>query len=338
MQPAELDMSEVEFELEEQLLGLDPAGPRVVAIGGGHGLAAALQAAQGYASAISAIVSVADDGGSSGRLTSGLGIPPPGDIRRCLLALTPGPSIWSELFSYRFEADGAVDPGDTSPRDVDGHSLGNLILAALHDLRGDFADAVAMAGDLLGALGRVIPAADRPIHLSADCEHGSVDGQLAVGRTKSPITQLYLGPEHIAGHPAAIDAIGQADQIILGPGSLFTSVLAALCVPGISEAVDMSPAQVVAVLNLVTQDGETLGLDGDAHLEAYDRFAGLSRRGRVLAHQGAISVPPTVEPVVIADSRGWTPHRFDIADRNARWPEHDPIKLGYALSQIYQDG
>ena len=225
-----------------------------------------------------------------------------------------------------------------SPRDVDGHSLGNLILAALTDLNGDFAHAVRMAGDLLGALGTVLPAADRPIDLSAVCDHGLVEGQVAVARTPSRIRELILGPDDIKAHPDAIEAIGTADQIILGPGSLFTSVLAALSVPGIAEAVDMSPAQVVAVVNLVTQDGETLGLDGRAHLEAYERFARLTRHAQALVHRGSLVVPPTVERVLIDDPVGWTVHFHDVANLDADWPEHDPIKLGTALAKIFRDG
>lgn len=334
MQPADLDA--LASELEEQLLGLDPTGPRVVAVGGGHGLAAALVAAQSYASEITAIVSVADDGGSSGRLTSGLGIPPPGDIRRCLLALTPEPSIWSELFTYRFGDGVDIDPADMTPRDVEGHSLGNLILAALADLHGDFALAVRLAGDLLGSLGVVVPAADRPIHLSAECGDGVIDGQVAVARTSSRIQRLMLGPEGIAAHPAAVAAIGNADQIILGPGSLFTSVLAALAVPGIAEAIEMSPAQVVSVVNLVTQDGETLGLTGSDHLLAYERFSGLTRRGQAVVHSGPMVVPPTVSRVMIDDPFDWTVHFHDVCNDHAAWPEHDPIKLGQALAQVYR--
>jgi uncharacterized cofD-like protein len=336
MQPA--DLAALATELEEQLLGLDPTGPRVVAIGGGHGLAAALVAVQSYASEITAIVSVADDGGSSGRLTSGLGIPPPGDIRRCLLALTPEPTIWSELFTYRFGDDVDIDPADMTPRDVEGHSLGNLILAALADIHGDFALAVRLAGDLLGSLGVVVPAADRPIHLTAECEDGVKDGQVAVARTSSRVRKMMLGPEGIAAHPSAVTAIGNADQIILGPGSLFTSVLASLAVPGIAEAIEMSPAQIVSVVNLVTQDGETLGLSGRDHLEAFERFTGLSRRGEALVHSGALEVPPTVSRVMIDDPIGWTVHFFDVANQRAAWPEHDPIKLGTALAEVYRSG
>jgi uncharacterized cofD-like protein len=336
MQPA--DLAALETELEEQLLGLDPTGPRVVALGGGHGLAAALVAAQSYASNITAIVSVADDGGSSGRLTTGLGVPPPGDIRRCLLALTPEPTIWSELFSYRFGDDDGIDPADMSPRDIEGHSLGNLILAALADLHGDFALAVRLAGDLLGSLGVVVPAADRPIHLSAECDEGLIDGQVAVARTRSRIRRLVLGPDEIAAHPSAVDAIGNADQIILGPGSLFTSVLAALAVPGISEAIEMSPAQVVSVVNLVTQDGETQGLSGRDHLEALERFGRLTRRGEALVHSGPMEVPASVSRLLIDDPVGWTVHFHDVCNHQADWPEHDPIKLGAALAQVYRSG
>lgn len=336
MQPA--DLTALEAELEEQVLGLDPTGPRVVAIGGGHGLSAALVAAQSYASQITAIVTVADDGGSSGRLTSGLGVPPPGDIRRCLLALTPEPTIWSELFSYRFGDGEDIDPADMSPRDVDGHSLGNLILTALADIHKDFALAVRLAGELLGSLGIVVPAADRPIHLSAVTQRGIVDGQVSVARTPAKITQLILGPEEITAHPEAIAAIGNADQLILGPGSLFTSVLAAMAVPGIAHAIEMSPAQIVSVVNLITQNGETANLCGRDHLAAYEQFTGIPVRGEAIVHEGPMSVPDSVARLVVDDPMGWTIHLHDVCNDGAEWPEHDPIKLGSALAKVYRSG
>jgi len=314
-------------------LALDPSGPRVVTIGGGHGLAACLQAVQGYASDITAVVTVADDGGSSGRLTSGLGIPPPGDIRRCLLALTPEPSIWYELFSYRFKG-GADDPADTQARDVRGHSLGNLILAALTDLTGDFARGVARAADLLGAVGRVVPAATDALDLTAIIGGERVEGQVAVARTRGGIEKLILGPPGVHAHPDAVEAIRRADQVVIGPGSLFTSVLAALCVPGIAEAINRSPASVVFVLNLVTQDAETLGLSGSDHVSALSVHGGITRRGAVVVNVGSLEVPSGLEQVVLEGECDWRIQRDDVVDRDADWPAHDPMKLGRTLSAL----
>lgn len=333
-------MREFEAEAQTELapFGLDPSGPAVVAIGGGHGLAGALGAAQLYASRITAIVSVADDGGSSGRLTSGMGVPPPGDIRRCLLALTPDPGIWFELFDYRFPG-GPSDAADVSPNDVHGHALGNLLLVALADLcGGDFTMAVRQAGQLLGALGTVVPATEQAVRLSADIGGRLVEGQVAVARTPGGVQRLHLGPEGIEANRPALDAIAEADQIILGPGSLFTSVIAALAVPGMAEAIDRARGRVVAVLNLVTQNAETAGLSGVDHITAFRTHAGLQRAGGIVAHGGDLDVPDGVERVSIdpqeAAGLGWELHLADVADHTADWPAHDPVGLGRALRNI----
>lgn len=332
--PEEVSGVAVETAVELEGLFLDQVGPRVVAIGGGHGLSVTLQAVQSYAAEIAAVVSVADDGGSSGRLTAGLGIPPPGDIRRCLLALTPEPSVWSELFAYRFG-----DPDSRDPRDVEGHSLGNLILAALTDLTGDFALAVRRAGELLGAVGTVIPAATQPIKLGAVIDGRPVEGQVAVSRTPGRIQRLTLGPEGIRAHPGALEAIQRADQIILGPGSLFTSVMAALCVPGVAGAVEAASGELVFVLNLVTQDAETLGLSGVDHLSALVSHGGLNRTGTVIVHRGRLVVPDGLSAVGLDESEaaslGWRLVGADVADHTAAWPAHDPVKLGRVLSRLH---
>ncbi len=318
-------------------LGLDSAGPRVVAIGGGHGLSACLQAVQSYASSITAIVAVADDGGSSGRLTHSVDVPPPGDIRRCLLAMSPEPSIWSELFTFRFEG-ASDDPADLTPRDVAGHSLGNLILAALFHLTGDFPTAVERAGELLGSLGRVIPASPHRMYLSAQVGGRMVEGQVAVARARGGIEKLFLEPADAEASPSAVEAIEQADQILLGPGSLFTSVLAAVAVPGIAEAINRSEGRIVFVLNLVTQDGETFHLSGAGHVEAVHTHGGLIRSGTVLAHQGPLRVPEGLQRVeldeVNAAILGWNLATADVVDRVADWPAHDVIRLGQALSTL----
>lgn len=333
-----MTVPEVETEVVLSPFTLDPSGPKVVAIGGGHGLAAALEAVQLYASQITAIVTVADDGGSSGRLTSGMGVPAPGDIRRCLLALTPDPGIWYELFDYRFPG-GPDDPADLSPRDVGGHALGNLVLVALTDLcGGDFALAVKQAGSLLGALGTVMPATTMPARLSADIAGRRVEGQVAVSRTPGGIERLIVGPDEIAANPDALAAIAAADQIVLGPGSLFTSVMAALAVPAMAEVVEAAPGRVVSVLNLVTQNSETAGMTGWDHIRAFQVHAGLLRGGGIVAHRGELDVPDTVSRVEIdrdaAAGLGWDLYEADVADTAADWPAHDPIKLGAALRQV----
>jgi uncharacterized cofD-like protein len=311
------------------LLGLDPDGPAVVAIGGGHGLALTLEAVQAYAGSITAVVSVADDGGSSGRLTAGLGMPPPGDIRRCLLALTPEPSMWSELLGYRFPD---VTPGPTG---VAGHSLGNLMIAAVADLQGDFSGALATVGELLGSVGRVVPAATRAARLSARVAGRKVVGQVAIARARGPLEELQVGPEGIEAHPDALAAIRAADQIVLGPGSLVTSLSAALVVPGIAEAVMASRARRVFVLNLVTQDGETLGFDGAAHAEALVRLTGVSGPGGIVANRGPLVVPPGLEAVLLdGPAYGWDVIPADVVDRRADWPAHDPVALGRVLAQL----
>lgn len=329
---------ELETQVDFVPFTLDPTGPKVVAIGGGHGLAAALEAVQSYASEITAIVSVADDGGSSGRLTSGMGVPAPGDIRRCLLALTPDPGIWFELFNYRFPG-GPDDVADLSPQDVGGHALGNLLLVALTDLcGGDFGLAVTQAGTLLGALGTVVPVTTEAVRLAADIGGRRVDGQVAIARTPGGVERLYLGPDGIEANPAALAAVAAADQIILGPGSLFTSVIAALKVPGMAAAVQAAQGRVVVVLNLVTQNAETLGLTGWDHLRAFQAHAGLNRGGGIVAHKGELAVPDGLERVEIEDDAaaglGWDLYEADVAAAASRWPAHDPIKLGMALRKV----
>lgn len=320
--------TETETALEPLLL--DPRGPTVVAIGGGHGQAAALEAIQTYAGDICALVTVADDGGSSGRLTS-FGIPPPGDIRRCLLALTPEPSLWSELFAHRFQGG-----------DINEHSLGNLILAALTDLYGDFASAVATAERMLGTMGRVIPVADGPLTLRAEIDGNVVIGQVAIARARGRISSLSIEPSDTAASRHALEAVAAADQIVIGPGSLYTSLIPALMVPMLGPAVVDSAAQKVFVLNLVTQDGETMGMSGADHVQALQTHCGVEGPGIIVAHHGPLTVPDRHDAVEVdADSAarfGWRVVYADVVDQHADWPAHDPIKLGTVLQGLASDG
>lgn len=310
-----------------QEMDLDPAGPKVVAIGGGHGLSITLEAVQSYASEITAVVAVADDGGSSGRLTSGLGIPPPGDIRRCLLALTPDPTILSELFAYRFGAG-----------DIEDHSLGNLLLAALSDLTGDFAAGVDLAAQMLKAVGRVIPAANQPAQLTAIVGGERISGQALITKARGGVTSMELGPDDLTVNPAVLSSIAAADQVVLGPGSLFTSLMAVLLVPGVAQAWATSRGKKVFVLNLIEQDGETLGMTGVDHLAALSKMAGIEGPGTVVAHGEHFVAPADLTGVSVNEEDaavlGWAVLCADIVDRDTDWPAHDPIALGGVLGQL----
>lgn len=316
----------VQTQTELQQLLLAPNGPVVTAIGGGHGQAAALEAIQSYAGEIAALVTVADNGGSSGRLTR-RGIPPPGDVRRCLLALTPDPSLWSELFAYRFEGG-----------DLHDHSLGNLILASLADMFGDFQSAVSTAERMLGAVGKVIPVADGPVTLSAEIDGHIVTGQVAIAQSRGRIDSLMIEPSDTMASRQALEAVARANQIVLGPGSLYTSVISALKVQMLSEAVMNAQATRVFILNLVTQDGETLGTTGAEHLHALKVHAGIEGPGVVVAHQGPLEVPKGHDAITVdaeaAAAYGWRVVYGDVSDPTAEWPAHDPVKLGRVLEQL----
>lgn len=232
------------------------AAPHVVALGGGHGLATALRAARQYAGAITAVVSVADDGGSSGRLRRELDVPAPGDIRVCLGALAQN-DVWATAFEHRFTGE-----------ELSGHALGNLVLVGLAESLGDFTAAIDEAGRLLETLGRVLPATTEPVVLKAEVEGESVEGQVAVATASGRIRRVSLVPGDARAHPDAIAAIAAADQVLLAPGSLYTSLLPVLAVDQVRAAVAASQAQVVAVCNLHPQPPETAGLDGVDHLRA----------------------------------------------------------------------
>ena len=235
------------------------SGPFVVALGGGHGLASTLGAARRYAGTLTAVVSVADDGGSSGRLREIAGIPAPGDLRRCLVAMAADGSPWAPAFEYRFP----VGSGD-----LEGHALGNLVIAGLANVTGDFARALELAGELLGAIGEVVPATEVPVVLKAEVAGREVVGQVAVSETYGLITCVSIVPPDATVPDAALDAVAAADQVVMGPGSLYTSVLAVVAVPGIRAALEARRAGRVYVCNLRPQLPETAGFDDAAHLKA----------------------------------------------------------------------
>ncbi len=321
-------MNRIDVDTETLLEALEAEfeGPAVVAIGGGHGLAQALLAVQHYAADITALVGVADNGGSSGRLRPALGIPPPGDIRRCLIALSPDASVWRELFSFRF------DEGD-----IGGHSLGNLILAALTEIEGGFEAALRIAETCLGAVGRVVPAATEPLHLEAVVDGTVVDGQLAIARSRGKITDLRIVPGDVEPSPWGLEAIAAADQIVLGPGSLYTSVIPPLLVPGVAEAINDSDAVLVYVCNLVTQDGETLGMTGVDHVDALGALGRVRSPDAIVANTAPIEVAPPLEPVHIdPESPAMAGHSV-VAEVLVDVDEphrHDAVRLGTVLAGL----
>jgi uncharacterized cofD-like protein len=231
--------------------------PAVVALGGGHGLAAVLRAARTYAGDVTAVVSVADDGGSSGRIRRDLGGFPPGDLRRCLVALADDPT-WAAAFEHRFTAG-----------ELEGHALGNLVVVGLAETLGDFTAALDVTATLLRVTGTVLPATTEPIVLKAVvADHEAeveIEGQMAVQNSHG-IRRLELVPADAPASPAAVAAIAAADQVVLAPGSLYTSLLPVLCVPALRDAIASAPGHVVQVANLSPQIPETAGLDGTDHL------------------------------------------------------------------------
>lgn len=292
---------------------------KVVGIGGGHGLAATLRAARLYATDISAVVTVADDGGSSGRLTRELGIPPPGDIRNCLVALATNEEL-GHLYQHRFTT-GALT----------GHSVGNLVIAALTEIEGDFGAAVMRAGELLGVDGRVFPATCELVRLGARVQGGVIKGQVAVARTAAPIQAVYLDPPAPEAFPDAVACIHEADQIVMGPGSLFTSLIAAVLVPGISRALRETNAKRIFVCNNRMQKGETEVLSVSDHI------------GALLAHVGPDCVDSVVvqDPVttldgVAIDEAGLAFLNLDVirADVSDADGAHDPSRLAKVLEGL----
>ena len=322
-------MTTIDLMAAPLLEELEPgaAGPKVVALGGGHGLAQALVAIRGYAAAITAVVSVADDGGSSGRLSPALGLPPPGDCRRALLALSPDPSPWRDAACHRF-----------LEGDVAGHSLGNLILAGLAASEGGLERALETLGRLLGARGRVVPASSQPLELRAVVEGAEVRGQVAIALGRGRIEELTVDPPGADASPAALDALAAADQVVIGPGSLFTSLAATLVVPGMAAAVNASPGRLVYVCNLTTQDGETLGLDGADHVRALCAVSGMRPPDVMVANDAPFPVPAAVEAIhadrAAIEALGVRLETAGLADAAAPWPQHDAARLGAVLRRL----
>jgi uncharacterized cofD-like protein len=258
---------------------------RIVCIGGGTGLSALLHGLKAYAgesrqAEITAVVTVTDDGGSSGRLRRDFDALPPGDIRNCLVALSEDEALLSRLFQYRFGAG----------RGLKGHSFGNLFLMALTQVMGDFSLAVRTSSEILASRGRIYPATAGNVTLVAELESGTlVRGETRISRSRSRILRIRLNPEHCQPLPQTLEAIARADLITLGPGSLFTSIVPNLLVEGIAEAIRKSPAIKAAYINLMSQPGETSGFSAADHIAAIDDHAGGRLTDVAVINTGEIS-------------------------------------------------
>ena len=249
----------VELVFQRRHLG---KGPKVVAIGGGTGLSTLLSGLKAYTTNLTAVVTVADDGGSSGRLREEFGMIPPGDIRNCLVALAEAGPLMQQLFQHRFSGSSALG----------GHNFGNLFITAMTQITGEFQQAIRASSQILAIRGRVVPATCSRVRLVAEHEDGSVTvGESRISASCSPIRRIYLEPAGSPATPEALAAIQEADAIILGPGSLYTSIIPNLLVEGMVEAVVQSKALKIYVCNVMTQFRETFGFKASDHVQALMR-------------------------------------------------------------------
>jgi uncharacterized cofD-like protein len=241
------------------------ARPKVVAIGGGTGLSVLLRGLKLYDVDITAVVTVADDGGSSGRIRSEFDMPPPGDLRNCLVALADTEPLMERLWQHRFQ----------NGEGLAGHSFGNLFIAAMRDITGDFETAIREASRVLAIRGRVLPAAKEAIVLSALMDDGTiVTGESQIPRSGKKIRNVSIAPGNVEPLPEVVRAIESADAIVVGPGSLYTSILPNLLVPGIVEAIHRSAGKRIFICNIMTQPGETDGYTASDHIQAVYRHVG----------------------------------------------------------------
>jgi uncharacterized cofD-like protein len=313
-----------------------PVSRPVVALGGGHGLYASLSALRRVTRQLTAVVTVADDGGSSGRLRREFGVLPPGDLRMALAALCGDDSwgtTWSRVVQHRFTGDG----------DLGGHAVGNVLIVALWELLGDTVQGLDWVGRLLGAHGRVLPKAAVPLDLAAEVEGAqegrpdeitTVRGQVACATTRGRVRSISLVPADPPACTEATEAVRAADWVVLGPGSWFTSVLPHLMVPQLAEALHQTPARRLVALNLAPQAGETEGFSPHAHLEVLADHAPQLQIDVVLADRRAAA--DTADELEKAAARlGGRLVLADLAMGDGS-PRHDPLRLAGAFMHIFE--
>jgi uncharacterized cofD-like protein len=322
-------------------------GLNVVAIGGGNGLSTLLSGLKTYVKTsiaeslpindLSAIVAVSDDGGSSGRLRDELKILPPGDIRNCMVALSEDSRLLSKLFRYRFSSEG----------ELAGHSFGNIFLAALTQITGDFAEAVRLSSEILASKGKIYPATMADVRIAAKLTDGSVvRGETLISSVGSRIERVYLEPEKCDPLPDAMEAIRRADVVTVGPGSLFTSLLPPLLVEGVAATIARSGAVKIFICNLMTQPGETDGFTSHKHLETIrDHAPSLSFDHLVVNdrpitdEQRALYEAEGAEQLgvhgsIAADAVGGTEIVYDDLLSDGEMVRHDPDRLARLVLRL----
>lgn len=310
-------------------------GPRIVAIGGGHGLASLLRGLKTWTRNLTAVVTVADDGGSSGRLRADFGILPPGDIRNCLAALSNDEQMLTQLFQYRFSGAG----------DLSGHSFGNLFITALADITGSFEGAVAESGKVLSVSGRVLPSTLHDVKLVADMQlpHAvnqvRVEGESRIPQMAGRVSRIWLEPNDAPAYPPVLKAILNADMIVIGPGSLYTSILPNLLVQDLLGAIRASRAIKVYVCNIATQSGETDLFSCYDHVRALEEHVGDNLFDVVLCnsnYEGALNEGSQwvkADEKILADSRAFC---TDLIHETQPW-RHDSAKLATALNDVLEE-
>jgi uncharacterized cofD-like protein len=283
-------------------------GPKIVVVGGGTGLSALLRGLKEYSSNISAIVTVADDGGSSGRLRREIGVLPPGDIRNCIAALADEEELLTELFQYRFEAGNGLT----------GHSFGNLFLTAMSEITGDLEQAVTASSKVLAISGKVLPSTLSDVSLWAEMEDGRIiKGESNIPKAKGKIKSIGCIPANPPALPAAVSAINEAEYIIIGPGSLYTSIIPNLLVPQIKDAIANAKVPRIYVCNIMTQPGETEGYSVADHIREIDRVSKAKLFDAVLVHRKLPS-PLALERYALENSYPVDLDRLEIAKLNRR--------------------
>ncbi len=311
-------------------------GPRIVTIGGGHGLATLLRGIKSFSYNITAVVTVADDGGSSGRLRRTHGIPPPGDIRNCLAALSSDEALMTQLFQYRFS------DGDT---ELDGHPFGNLFISALSEITGSFEEAVVESGKVLAVHGKVLPATLHDVQLVADMQlpHSSgeirIEGESTIPKFPGNVRRVWLEPNNPAAYPQVIQAILAAELIIIGPGSVFTSILPNLLVPDIGAAIRASRALKIYICNVATEPGETEGYSLEDHIRVLNEHVGGALYDIIVANnQFEAKLPQGTGWVKInqENEAEYPIYQANLVDEFHPW-RHDSTKLARAVMDLFQE-
>lgn len=309
--------------------------PKLVVIGGGTGLSVLLRGLKQYNADITAVVTVADDGGSSGRLRSDFDMPPPGDIRNCLVALADTEPLLEKLWQHRFK----------SGEGLAGHSFGNLFIAAMTDVTGDFETAIRETSRVLAVRGRVLPAVGRAVILKAHMTDGTVvTGESQIPNAGKKIRRVEIEPSDVAPLPEVIHALQEADAIIIGPGSLYTSILPNLLVPGIADAIRASKARKIYICNVMTQPGETDDYSASQHVKAIYDHVGPGLFEYVLVNSAPIP-PAVVEQYrekqaapVVADTWNLQQMGLNVIARNflhyAIYARHDARRISEQILSI----